>query len=60
MAKFVVKGNFKMGEATNKFSKEVSAENENSAKAYVYSKLGSDYRCPRHKIKIESVEVSKK
>jgi ribosomal protein L20A (L18A) len=60
MASFIVKGTFKMGDFKHKFSKKVTAVNENLAKENVKSKIGADYRCPRHLVKIESVEVSKK
>lgn len=60
MKQFIIKGTFRMGDRRHNFSKTVNTENENLAKEYVRSKIGSDYRCPRHMVKIESVEVSKK
>ena len=60
LTKFIISGTFKKKNKHSKFSKIVDSLNENTAKHYVKCKMGSDYRCPGHTIKIEKIEVYKK
>ncbi|MCD6575809.1 MAG: 50S ribosomal protein L18a [Nanoarchaeota archaeon] len=56
---FLIKGQFKKGDSFQKFSKKVSADTKTLAIHKVYSILGSNYKCKRNLIKIESVEEVK-
>ena len=56
---FMVKGSYKKGNQIKKFTKKISAKTKNSAKEKVFSILGSNYKCKRNLIKIESIEEIK-
>jgi len=56
---FIVKGSYKKGKQVKKFTKKVSAKTKNFAKEKVFSVLGSNYKCKRNLIKIESIEEIK-
>ncbi len=51
-----VSGKAKMGDFYQKFSIDVVAENEEQAKEYAYSLLGSRHKIKRYHIKIEGVK----
>ena len=57
--KFLIRGKFKKGDIFQKFSKTVYAKTEKQAIDKVLSLIGSNYKCKRHLIKIESVEELK-
>jgi ribosomal protein L20A (L18A) len=56
---YLIKGRFKKGDILQNFSKKVNAETEKKAVHKVLSKIGSDYKCNRHLIKIDSIEEIK-
>ncbi len=56
---FIVKGKFKKGDSFKKFTKKISAKSKNFAIEKAFSLLGSNYKCKRSLIKIESVEEVK-
>ncbi|HHC19403.1 MAG TPA: 50S ribosomal protein L18a [Euryarchaeota archaeon] len=51
-----VSGKFRMGEFIQKFSIEVIAENEDKAKEYTYSILGSKHKVKRYHIWIQDIQ----
>ena len=51
-----VSGRFKMGEFIQKFAIEVIARNEEEAKEYTYSIMGSKHRVKRYHIWIHDVK----
>ena len=59
MVTYLIKGTFRKGDIIKKFSKTVSAKTEKQAADKVLSKIGSDYKCKRHLIKIKSIEELK-
>jgi len=54
--KFMIKGKFRMGESMQPFEKFIMGDNEEHAKEFVYSDLGSKHKTPRNKIKIDNIE----
>jgi ribosomal protein L20A (L18A) len=55
--KFLVVGSFEAPNLSRKFNKIIEAENEKLAEHKVYSLIGSNYKCKRHKIKIDSIKM---
>ncbi len=60
MSEFVVNGRFRIeriGKNWRSFSKVVESENENNAREWVYSLLGSEHGLKRSLIKIDEVKA---
>lgn len=55
MKAYRVQGMAPFGSFNQKFTLDVVAENEDGAKAKIYSTLGSRHRAPRRKIHVDSV-----
>ncbi len=55
MKAYRVKGEFLMGEAMSPYNREIEAEDEKDAYEKMVSLIGSEHRCKRNKIKIESI-----
>ena len=53
---FEAKGIFLLNKKENAFAKTVTAINENFAKEKILSKIGSDHKIKRHKIKINEIK----
>ena len=59
MKNFEVKGLFRERGEDKKFTKQLSAENENRAREKCYSIMGSKHKAKRIHISIESVKEAK-
>jgi len=55
MKAFEIKGEFPMGEAPTTFTKQVAADDEEAAREYIYSIIGSRHRIPRRSITFTSL-----
>ncbi len=55
MKAYRVKGEFLMGGAMSPYNREIEAEDEKDAYEKMVSLIGSEHRCKRNKIKIESI-----
>lgn len=53
---FMVKGSFKAGKKWERFTRRISSPSKNAALETIYSLFGSEHRCKRNQIKIESIE----
>ncbi len=53
---FMVKGLFKAGKKWERFTRRISSPSKNAALEKTYSLFGSEHRCKRNQIKIESIE----
>ncbi|MGA3358784.1 MAG: 50S ribosomal protein L18Ae [Halobacteriota archaeon] len=54
---FQIIGSFKAGRSWERFTKEVSSNNEKNAAEKLYSLIGSEHGLKRNLIRIESIEV---
>lgn len=54
--KYLIKGKFKVSGVFQKFTKTISAKTKRHAIEKLYSIIGSNYKCKRNLIKIESIE----
>ena len=60
MKAFKVTGEFLMGRKMHPFTIEIASKDENAAREYTYSVLGSRHRANRKSIKIENIaEIGK-
>ncbi|MEA1992842.1 MAG: 50S ribosomal protein L18Ae [Euryarchaeota archaeon] len=59
MKKFEVQGEFKMGDAMQRFTKVFEAQSEKRARERTYCDIGSRHRVKRHNIEIHSIEEMK-
>jgi len=55
MKAYRVKGTFLMGGAYSPFNREIEAMNEEDAREKTMSLLGSEHRCKRNKIRVETI-----
>lgn len=55
MKAFRVKGKFLMGGRMSPFNREIEAEDQEDAREKMLSLLGSEHRCKRNKIKVETI-----
>jgi large subunit ribosomal protein LX len=55
MKAYRVKGKFLMGGAMSPFNREIEAEDEKAAYEKMVSLIGSEHRCKRNKIKVETI-----
>lgn len=55
MKAYRVKGEFLMGGAYSPFNREIEAEGEKEAYEKTVSLLGSEHRCKRAKIRVETI-----
>ena len=55
MKAFEIKCEFPMGEVTTTFTKQVAADDEDGAREYIYSIVGSRHRVPRRSIVFKSL-----
>ena len=55
MKAFKVKGEFLMGGRMSPFDREIEAEDEQDAREKMLSLLGSEHRCKRNRIKVETI-----
>ena len=55
MKAFRVKGEFLMRDMMSPFNREIEAENKDDAYEKMVSRIGSEHRCKRNKINVESI-----
>jgi large subunit ribosomal protein LX len=55
MKAFRVKGTFLMGGRMSPFNREIEAEDQEDAHEKMLSLLGSEHRCKRNKVKVETI-----
>jgi large subunit ribosomal protein LX len=55
MKAFKVKGKFLMGGQMSPFNREIEAVDQDDALEKMLSLIGSEHRCKRNKIKVESI-----
>jgi large subunit ribosomal protein LX len=55
MKAYRVKGEFLMGDAFSPFNREIEAMDEDDAREKMMSLLGSEHRCKRNKIMVETI-----
>lgn len=55
MKAYRVKGEFLMGGAMSPFNREIEAEDEKDAYEKMVSLIGSEHRCKRNKISVETI-----
>lgn len=53
---FTVKGTFKAGQKWEKFARKITSPTENAATDKILSLIGSEHRCKRNRIKIDSID----
>ena len=55
MKAYRVKGEFLMGGAFSPFNREIEAMDEDDAREKMMSLIGSEHRCKRNKIEVETI-----
>ena len=55
MKAYRVKGEFLMGGVYSPFNREIEAMDEDDAREKMLSLLGSEHRCKRNKIRVETI-----
>lgn len=55
MKAYRIKGEFLMGDAMSPFNREIEAEDEKDAYEKMVSLIGSEHRCKRNKIRVETI-----
>ncbi|MCK4969144.1 MAG: 50S ribosomal protein L18a [Thermoplasmata archaeon] len=55
MKAFRVKGEFLMGGVYSPFNREIEAMDKDDAREKMFSLIGSEHRCKRNKIRVETI-----
>ena len=53
---FTIKGTFKAGQKWEKFTRKISSPTKNAASEKILSLIGSEHRCKRNHIKVDSID----
>lgn len=53
---FTIKGTFRAGQKWEKFTRSISSPTKNAASEKILSLIGSEHRCKRNNIKVDSID----